>query len=116
MYIKDSLKFRFKKLFQFLRYKVLKFIVDQKQLSDSTIWGVVFRIRISPGIRSQNRNGSKCSARDLGQSDLCKNLGKFGSLPCPFNFQIFSLYNVTFLTQVRITDLHEGLAICLLCE
>ncbi len=27
----------------------------------------------------------KCSVRDLGQSDLCKNLGKFGSLPCSFN-------------------------------
>jgi hypothetical protein len=24
--------------------------------------------------------------RDLGQSDLCKNLGKISSLPCPFNF------------------------------
>ena len=36
------------------------------------------------------------SVRDLGQSDLCKNLGKFGSLPCPFkgtqawdNFEFF---------------------------
>ncbi len=54
-------------------------------LSRRAIRGVVFRIRISPRIRSQSQNDSKCSVRDLGQSDLCKNLGKFGSLPCPFN-------------------------------
>ncbi len=24
------------------------------------------------------------SVRDLGQSDLCKNIGKTGSFPCPF--------------------------------
>jgi hypothetical protein len=66
------------------------------RLPDSPIREVVFRIRIFPRIRSQNRNGSKCSVRDLGQSDLCKNLGKFGSLPCPFkvwleeNFNFFS--------------------------
>jgi hypothetical protein len=55
------------------------------QLTDT---GVVFQIRISPRIWSQNRNGSKSSARDLGQSDLCKKLGKFGSLPCPFNIAL----------------------------
>ncbi len=55
------------------------------RLPDSPIRGVVFRRRISPRIQSQNRNGSKCSARDLGQSDLCKKLGKFGSLPCLFS-------------------------------
>ncbi len=47
--------------------------------------GVDFRIGISPRIRSQNRNGLKGSVRDLGQSDLCKNIEKTGSLPCPFN-------------------------------
>ncbi len=50
---------------------------------------LVFRLRISPRIRSQNRNGSKCSARDLCRTDLCKNLGKSASLPCPFNLQIY---------------------------
>jgi hypothetical protein len=35
-------------------------------------------------IRSQNRNGSKCSVRDQCQTDLRKNLGKSASLPCPF--------------------------------
>ncbi len=39
------------------------------------------RIRISPRIRSQNRNGLKGSVRDLGHSDLCKNIEKTGSLP-----------------------------------
>ena len=43
-----------------------------------------FRLRISPQIRSQNWNGSTCSVRDLCQTDLCKNLGKSASLPCPF--------------------------------
>ncbi len=46
----------------------------------SPIRGVDFRIRISPRIRSQNRNGLKSSVRDLGQSDLCKNIEKTGSL------------------------------------
>jgi hypothetical protein len=54
-------------------------------LPDSPMRGVVFRIQISPRIWSQNRNSSKCSVRDLGQNDLCKNLRKFSSLPCPFN-------------------------------
>jgi hypothetical protein len=40
------------------------------------MWGVDFRVRISPRIRSQNRNGLKGSVRDLGQSDLCKNMEK----------------------------------------
>ena len=48
------------------------------RLPDSSIRGVVFRIRISPRIRSQNQNSSKCSVRDLGQSDLCS----ISSLPC----------------------------------
>jgi hypothetical protein len=30
-------------------------------------------------------NSSKISVRDLGQSDLCKNIGKTGSLPCPLS-------------------------------
>ncbi len=57
---------------------------QSSRLPDWPIRGVVFRIPISPRIQSQHRNGSKCSVRDLGQSDLCKNLRKFGSLPCPF--------------------------------
>jgi hypothetical protein len=48
--------------------------------------GVDFRIQISLRTRSQNRNGLKGNVRDLGQSDLCKNIGKTGSLPCPFKF------------------------------
>ncbi len=54
-------------------------------LPDSPIWGVVFRLRISPRIRRQNRNDSKCSVRDLCRTGLCKNLRKSASLPCPFN-------------------------------
>jgi len=55
------------------------------RLPDSASRGVVFRLRISPRIRSQNRNGSKCSVRNLGRTDLCKNPRKSASLPCPFN-------------------------------
>ncbi len=54
------------------------------RLPDSPMRGVDFWIWISPRIRSQNRNGLKGSVRDLGLSDLCKNIGKTGSLPCPF--------------------------------
>ncbi len=64
------------------------------RLPDSPIRGVVFRIQISPRVRSQNLNGSKSSVRDLGQSDLCKNLGKFGSLPCPFKRLKLALKNL----------------------
>ncbi len=45
---------------------------------------VVFRLRISPRIRSQNRNGSKGSVRDLWGTNFCKNPRKSASLPCPF--------------------------------
>jgi hypothetical protein len=51
---------------------------------DSLSRGVVFRLRISPRIRSKSRNGSNGSVMDLCRTDLCKNLGKFGSLPYPF--------------------------------
>ncbi len=53
-------------------------------LPDSTSWGVDFRLRISPQIWSKSRNSSNSSVRDQCRTDLCKNLGKFGSLPCPF--------------------------------
>jgi hypothetical protein len=59
------------------------------RLPDSASRGVVFRLRISPRIRSQNRNGSKCSVRDLCRTDLCKNPRKSASLPCPFNGAFF---------------------------
>jgi hypothetical protein len=55
------------------------------QLPDSASRGVVFRLRISPRIRSQNRNGSKYSVRDLCRTDFWKNPRKSASLPCPFN-------------------------------
>jgi hypothetical protein len=54
------------------------------RLPDSPSRGVVSRLRISPPIWSQNRNGSKCSVMDLCQTGLCKNPGKSASLPCPF--------------------------------
>jgi hypothetical protein len=54
------------------------------RLPDSMSQGVDFRLRISPRIRNQNLNGWKGSIRDLYQTDLCKNIGKTGSLPCPF--------------------------------
>jgi len=40
------------------------------RLPDSSIRGVVFRIRISPRIRSQNQNSSKWSVRDLGKKAI----------------------------------------------
>jgi hypothetical protein len=58
------------------------------RLPDSASRGVVFPLRISPQIRSQNRNGSKFSVRDLCGTDLCKNPRKSASLPCPFKWSV----------------------------
>ncbi len=70
-------------------------------LPDSPMRGVDFLIQISPRIRSQNRNGLKASVRDLGQSDLCKNIGKTCSLPCPFQdwvqCQVESVHSVEYV-------------------
>jgi hypothetical protein len=57
---------------------------ESRRLLDSASRGVVFQLRISPRIRSQNRNGSKSSVRDLWGTDFCKNPRKSASLPCPF--------------------------------
>ncbi len=56
---------------------------ESRWLCVSPIRRVDFGIWISPRIQSKNRNGLKGSVRNLGQSDLCKNIGKTGSLPCP---------------------------------
>jgi hypothetical protein len=69
----------------------LKKIVSIGILVDSASRGVVFRLRISPRIRSQNRNGSKRSEMDLCRTGLCKNPRKSPSLPCPFNHPIIAL-------------------------
>jgi len=57
----------------------------QNRLPDSASRGVVFRLRISPRIRSQKRNCSKGSVRDLWGPNFCKNPRKSASLPFPFN-------------------------------
>jgi len=62
---------------------------ESRQLPDSPSRRVVFRLRISPRIRSQNRNCSKCSVRDQCRTDFCKNTSKSASLPCPFNYETF---------------------------
>ncbi len=67
--------------------KVLKFFIygQSCRLPGSASHGVVFRLRISLQIRSENRSGSKCCVRDSGGTDFCKNPRKSASLPCPFN-------------------------------
>ncbi len=57
---------------------------ESRRLTDSPSRGVVFGLRISLEIRSQNWNGSKGSARDLWGPIFCKNPRKSASLPCPF--------------------------------
>jgi hypothetical protein len=47
-----------------------------RRLPDSSSRGVDFRLRMSPQIRSQNRNGSKDSVRDLCRTDSCKKIEK----------------------------------------
>ncbi len=67
---------------------------ESQGFPDSPSWGGVFRLRISPRIRSQKRNGSKVSVRDLWGPNFCKNPRKSASLPCPFKnmskLEIFS--------------------------
>ncbi len=58
---------------------------ESQRLPDSLSRGVVFRLRISPRIRSQKRNGSKGSVRDPWGPNFCKNPRKSASLPCPYN-------------------------------
>jgi hypothetical protein len=78
------------------------------QLPDSASPGVVFRLRISPRIRSQNRNGSKLSAMDHCRTGLCKNPRKSASLPCPFSDKHHSNY-LSFheSTQPRVSAMDE---------
>jgi hypothetical protein len=83
-----------------------------RQLPDSPSRGVVFRLRISPRIQGQNRNGSKGSIRDSWGTDLCKNPRKTASLPCPFN-KIFGQTNlhslcpmVKILADLLLEDWH----------
>jgi hypothetical protein len=61
---------------------------ESRRLPDSASRGVVFRLRISPRIRSQKRNGSEGSVRDLWGPNFCKNPRKSASLPCPFNDRV----------------------------
>jgi hypothetical protein len=84
-------KFSFKKFKSRLSVSVMRGVVDSAYPLN---WWVVFFIWISPRIRSQNQNSTKCSVRDLCQTNLCKKLGKFGSLPCPFKFN-FKQYTYT---------------------
>ncbi len=65
-------------------------VSESRRLADSPSRGVVFRLRISPRIRSQKRNGSKDSVRDLWGPNFCKNPRKSVSLPCPFKIGIDS--------------------------
>jgi hypothetical protein len=60
------------------------------RLPDSASRGVVFRLRISPRIRSTNRNGSKYSVRNLCRTDFSKNPRKSASLPCPFKSTVLN--------------------------
>ncbi len=65
--------------------------------------GVDFRIWISPRTRSQNRNGLKGGVRDLGKSDLCKNIKKTGSLSCPFKKKTPTCENPFFFARPQVT-------------
>ncbi len=57
--------------------------------------GVVFWLRISLRIRSQNRNGAKRCVRDLCRTGLCKIPRKSASLPCPFKYFIVKKFKGT---------------------
>ncbi len=69
-------------------FKHSKAETESQWLPDSPSRRVVFRLWISPRIRSQNRNGSKGSVRDLWGTNFSKIPRKSASLPCPFNMYL----------------------------
>jgi hypothetical protein len=62
---------------------------------------VYFCIKQTFRIRSQNRNGSKGSVRDLWGTNFCKNPRKSASLPCPFHILPLLLVFCVFLPDTR---------------
>ncbi len=62
---------------------------ESRRLADLPSRGAVFRLRISPRIQSQKRNGSKDNVRYLWGPNFCKNRRKSASLPCPFKSESF---------------------------
>jgi hypothetical protein len=56
-------------------------------------WPIWQKISQGSNLLSQliNRNGSNSSVRDPWRTVLCKNIGKTGSLPCPFKRTVLSL-------------------------
>jgi hypothetical protein len=58
--------------------------------------------KISANSKPKSEQLEIFSARDLGQSDLCKKLGKFGSLPCPFKQVSYSMPNPVIVLFDRI--------------
>jgi hypothetical protein len=65
--------------------------LESRQLPQLPSRGVVFL-----WIRSQNRNGSKGSVRDLWGTNFCKNPRKSASLPCPFNINFLRFASKSF--------------------
>jgi hypothetical protein len=86
------------------RFLVYFFLMSKsRRLPDSPSLGVVFRLRISPRMRSQNRNSLKCSVKDLCRTDLCKNLQKPSKLYSTrinlLSLAVVSLYDETTRTR-----------------
>ncbi len=69
--------------------------LPSRRVADSPSRGVVFRLRISPRIRSQKLTGSKDNVRDLWGPNFCKNPRKSASLACPF-IRSFHVYDLEF--------------------
>ncbi len=78
------------------------------RLPDSASRGVVFRLRISPQIRSPIRNGSKCSVRNLCRTDFCKNPRKSASLPCPFKGTVWRYFLLPILPWTIFPEAPEN--------
>ncbi len=72
----------------------------------SLIVGVDLGLRISPRIRSQNRNISIGCVSDLCRTYLCKKVEKTGSLPCSFKYTRTVEENLA--DQAMISDLRTG--------
>jgi hypothetical protein len=96
--------------FEFSDIFVIEKRFPDRRVGESTrlpIDTIFFKLLINQWrIRSQNRNGSKGSVRDLWGANFCKNPRKSASLPCPFNF--FTVAKTVTLPSV-LHLLDEGL-------
>ncbi len=75
------------------------------------IWGDIQNVSAN-----LNPNSEERIARDLCQTDLCKNLGKSASLPCPFNHCLFIVNHSLVIVNHCLVMVNHSLVIVNHCQ